>query len=55
MTIIVNDEVRPAFWGNVEQDEDGGFDTKEVDAWTQQRVQEWEKIGGGILQFLMEE
>lgn len=55
LRIIVNGEVRPAFFGNVEPDEDGGYDMSEVDAWTQRKVQEWEKFEGGALKFLDEE
>ena len=55
LRVIVNGEVRPAFFGNVEQDEDGGYDMNEVHAWTQQRVQEWEQTEGGSLHFLDEE
>lgn len=55
LRIIVNGEVRPAFFGHVEQDEDGGYDMNEVNTWTQRRLQEWEHIEGGILQFLDEE
>lgn len=55
LRIIVNGEVKPAFFGNIEQDEDGGYDMNEVDVWTQHKVQEWEKIEGGVLQFFDKE
>ena len=52
LRIIVNGEVRPAFFGKLRQDEDGGYDIHEVDAWTQQKVQRWKDLEGGSLTFL---
>ena len=52
LRIIINGEVRPAFFGKLRQDEDGGYEIHEVDAWTQQKVQRWEDLEGGSLSFL---
>lgn len=50
--VIVNGEVVPAFKAQLTQDDDGGYDVREVQEWVSSCIERWDTYRGGRIRFL---